>query len=748
MNRSLLLCTSVVGALALATAASAECPPSDHDCFTTGGPGCTDFECCKTVCAVDPFCCDVSWDGLCVGGAQNLCGGGGGVPNDDCGNRIVITDGLTAFSTVGATTDGPPLPPECEEGFGLSFVNDIWFNYTATCSGLITISTCGTANYDTRLAAYTGNCGSLNLVACNDDGPGCPSFTSIMEWLGTEGVVYKIRVGGFGGSGSGTLSVACGAAGGSDCCFANGTPGCDDPDCESLVCLIDPFCCDTAWDGICAGIANDVCEKLCSGGGGICPPSDHDCFTTGGPGCTDIECCELVCAADPFCCDVAWDGLCVNGAIDACDDPPAACPDSDHDCFTTGGPGCDDEACCEEVCLIDQFCCFTAWDSLCVDAAIALCPPPPNPSLQLPGWPWGTNDGRLCLTIQNVGPTNRVAWIKMNRGVAGSFFNEPDILETQRQTLTVPANNSVTIWYPVPSGTWCFSFEVNGGPPQIRSFTTVPPVTAGGIASASFTDTWFFGTDYPPGVTAVDIVPTVIGAGWTLDNFPPLIGVSSEVSVTWTLNAPAGAAPGTYGILVVDLIDSNTGEVMGDAITKVVVGDAQGNPVLQTKETEIAGTVDSDGPIELVVTDATGFVLGSTSNAFTTGDDAEKVRDLLLTQMPLAIEPDRTDPGDHIVAIRITHYSGNPPLRCFIGDGGAPTEVLPGVPVTVRGITFTVVAPCPWDLDGDGVVDGADLGDLLNQWGPCPGCDADFDGDGVVDGADLGALLNAWGPCP
>jgi len=53
------------------------------------------------------------------------------------------------------------------------------------------------------------------------------------------------------------------------------------------------------------------------------------------------------------------------------------------------------------------------------------------------------------------------------------------------------------------------------------------------------------------------------------------------------------------------------------------------------------------------------------------------------------------------------------------------------------------------DLDGDGVVDGADLGILLKNWGPCPdpgqSCPADLNGDGVVDGADLGILLAAWG---
>jgi hypothetical protein len=55
---------------------------------------------------------------------------------------------------------------------------------------------------------------------------------------------------------------------------------------------------------------------------------------------------------------------------------------------------------------------------------------------------------------------------------------------------------------------------------------------------------------------------------------------------------------------------------------------------------------------------------------------------------------------------------------------------------------------CPADLDGNGVVEVADLVDLLQAWGPCPDhCPADLDGDDVVDTADLNLLLAAWGPC-
>jgi hypothetical protein len=56
------------------------------------------------------------------------------------------------------------------------------------------------------------------------------------------------------------------------------------------------------------------------------------------------------------------------------------------------------------------------------------------------------------------------------------------------------------------------------------------------------------------------------------------------------------------------------------------------------------------------------------------------------------------------------------------------------------------------DINQDDIVDGADLGSLLLQWGDCEGncsgctglCNADINGDGVVDGADLGILLLNW----
>jgi fibronectin-binding autotransporter adhesin len=50
------------------------------------------------------------------------------------------------------------------------------------------------------------------------------------------------------------------------------------------------------------------------------------------------------------------------------------------------------------------------------------------------------------------------------------------------------------------------------------------------------------------------------------------------------------------------------------------------------------------------------------------------------------------------------------------------------------------------DLNGDGLVNGIDVGLELSFWGPCIDecCPGDFTGDGQVDGADFGILLANW----
>lgn len=66
--------------------------------------------------------------------------------------------------------------------------------------------------------------------------------------------------------------------------------------------------------------------------GGVASAQDSCGVAAGGgcfriretPGCSDAGCCQSVCAADAFCCEVEWDIICRRGAILACTPPAPA----------------------------------------------------------------------------------------------------------------------------------------------------------------------------------------------------------------------------------------------------------------------------------------------------------------------------------------------------------------------------------------------------------------------------------------
>jgi len=86
--------------------------------------------------------------------------------NDDCSNaRSVGNVANLSFDTRNATFDGP--------GYYINSPN-LWYCYTATCTGGATISLQG-SSFDTKLAVYDG-CGcypaSVALIKANDDAHG------------------------------------------------------------------------------------------------------------------------------------------------------------------------------------------------------------------------------------------------------------------------------------------------------------------------------------------------------------------------------------------------------------------------------------------------------------------------------------------------------------------------------------------------------------------------------------------------
>lgn len=97
-----------------------------------------------------------------------------------------------------------------------------------------------------------------------------------------------------------------------------------------------------------------------------------------------------------------------------------------------------------------------------------------------------------------------------------------------------------------------------------------------------------------------------------------------------------------------------------------------------------------------------------------------------------------------------------------LGTGGTPKSARPtlsigalplpqagGDPaVNLLGLATIPTPACSKaDFNGDGVVDGGDLGSIIGAWGPCDDCAQDLDQNGIVNSADLGLFLSLWGPC-
>ncbi len=193
------------------------------------GAGSSCADCVSGACCNSDGTCEYLYSEDCTGafqGADVLCADvqcAVAPDNDICDNALSISDGDTGVDNTSAYTDGPVDFNLCDNFDVEDVFNDIWFSYEASCDGDVTISTCDTVDFDSRLAVY-GSCGGA-MIACNDDCGGANNTLS-SELAITDvsaGDMLYIRLGSFaeGGTGTGVLSVSCVAPEPGACCLAN-----------------------------------------------------------------------------------------------------------------------------------------------------------------------------------------------------------------------------------------------------------------------------------------------------------------------------------------------------------------------------------------------------------------------------------------------------------------------------------------------------------------------------------------------
>jgi hypothetical protein len=132
-----------------------------------------------------------------------------GAENDDCGAPLVIGNGMTTVNINGATQGGANI------GCLIPFA-DVWMQYTATCSGEVTIDTCNNGTtFDTVLGVYRGSACPVTAarqMACNDDA--CSANRSRVTFNAVNGQNYLVRLSNFSNVANGTavVTVSCAAS--------------------------------------------------------------------------------------------------------------------------------------------------------------------------------------------------------------------------------------------------------------------------------------------------------------------------------------------------------------------------------------------------------------------------------------------------------------------------------------------------------------------------------------------------------
>ncbi len=160
-------------------------------------------------------CSTICGDGTAAGAEQ--CDDGNVANGDGCSSTCQIenvapsndecTSAITISNTIGniagnnsVATNSAIAAPACG-----SIINDLWYSFTISSTQIVRIAANGgTAAVDPLMAIYSGTCGTLTYIICDDDGG--PGSNSLIQTTLTAGT-YFIRVGSFSLASKGNFSL-------------------------------------------------------------------------------------------------------------------------------------------------------------------------------------------------------------------------------------------------------------------------------------------------------------------------------------------------------------------------------------------------------------------------------------------------------------------------------------------------------------------------------------------------------------
>lgn len=156
-------------------------------------------------------------------------------PNDACADALDVATFpfATTIETRLATSAVDDPAASCVVPPSPKTTKSVWFRVVSPLAGAITLSTAG-SNYDTVLSAFTGVCGTLAAVGCDDDGNG--DLTATLTLAVAANTPYLVVVTDYASTG-GTLlftatfdptpPAACRSAAPGECIPGTGAPSTD-----------------------------------------------------------------------------------------------------------------------------------------------------------------------------------------------------------------------------------------------------------------------------------------------------------------------------------------------------------------------------------------------------------------------------------------------------------------------------------------------------------------------------------------
>jgi hypothetical protein len=144
-------------------------------------------------------------------------------PNNTCAAATPVLCG-NVYSGVTSSVPNNLPAGACAFNGAPSTGGQNWFLYTGGATNeAVTLSTCGNANFDTRISVFTGpDCNTLSCVSFADDNPGCATGSSEVTFTALASTNYWIAVHGAGAAeGSYNLTISCAAP-----CAAPANDGC------------------------------------------------------------------------------------------------------------------------------------------------------------------------------------------------------------------------------------------------------------------------------------------------------------------------------------------------------------------------------------------------------------------------------------------------------------------------------------------------------------------------------------------